>query len=233
MTKLRGVSKGARDRIVEAATNEFVCFGFAGARLARIAKRAKVSSQLLYHYFHSKKGLYSAILEFHHSEGPFPCELPESPDYLVPWFEKLQDRPNAVIARLALWESLENKNGHYVAEGPRREFVNAAIGSFRKLQEKGYLSNEFDPILLFMTFCAMDQVPGIYKQILDLIGIDHQCPEFRSRWIDHFMLVARALKGPVSPTTGEAPCLSMPLELTSNRKESHFPWKKFAISSTG
>lgn len=218
-------SKGAKERIIEAATAEFVSFGFAGARLARIAKRAKVSSQLLYHYFSSKKGLYAAIMEHFHSLGPFPGDLPENPDAIVPWFQKLRKEPNAVMARLSLWETLENKTGRYVAAVPRRQFVSSAIEAFRRLQEKGYLSAAFDPLLLFMTFCAVTQAQSIYKQIPTSVGIDPESPEFRARWLDHFVLVARALGGDGNLEVRQPPktaFLSMPPALRSQQEKQSF-----------
>ncbi len=50
----------SRTRILEAARTEFAEFGYAGARVARIARRARVNKQLLYYYFGSKTGLLEA-----------------------------------------------------------------------------------------------------------------------------------------------------------------------------
>ncbi|PYP49396.1 MAG: hypothetical protein DMD45_14715 [Gemmatimonadetes bacterium] len=49
-------------RIIAAAAEEFSRYGFDGARIARIARRAGVNKQLLFYYFHSKRGLFSAVL---------------------------------------------------------------------------------------------------------------------------------------------------------------------------
>ena len=49
-------------RIIAAAGEEFSRCGFEGARVARIARRAGVNKQLLFYYFHSKRGLFSAVL---------------------------------------------------------------------------------------------------------------------------------------------------------------------------
>ncbi|MGH7537804.1 MAG: TetR/AcrR family transcriptional regulator [Gemmatimonadales bacterium] len=50
-------------RIVETATDEFAARGFAGARVDRIAHRAGTNKQLIFYYFHSKRGLFQAVLE--------------------------------------------------------------------------------------------------------------------------------------------------------------------------
>ena len=49
-------------RIVTAAREEFARRGFEGARVHHIARRAGVNKQLLFYYFHSKRGLFSAVL---------------------------------------------------------------------------------------------------------------------------------------------------------------------------
>jgi len=53
----------SRGRIASAALAEFAEFGFDGARIARIAERARVNKQLLYYYFGSKDKLYEAIVQ--------------------------------------------------------------------------------------------------------------------------------------------------------------------------
>jgi TetR/AcrR family transcriptional regulator len=50
------------DRILAAAAVEFAERGFAGARVDRIARRAKVNKAMLYYHFKSKQGLYRALL---------------------------------------------------------------------------------------------------------------------------------------------------------------------------
>src|ERR1700675_1754234 len=51
-----------RGRILAAALQEFAAKGFAGARVARIARRARVNKRMLYHYFGNKDGLFREIL---------------------------------------------------------------------------------------------------------------------------------------------------------------------------
>ena len=51
------------ERLLAAASTEFAARGFAGARVDRIARRARVNKAMLYYYFHSKAGLYRALLD--------------------------------------------------------------------------------------------------------------------------------------------------------------------------
>jgi TetR/AcrR family transcriptional regulator len=50
------------DRILAAAALEFAERGFGGARVDRIARRARVNKAMLYYHFNSKQGLYRALL---------------------------------------------------------------------------------------------------------------------------------------------------------------------------
>ena len=51
------------DGIVEAAAIEFARHGYAGARIERIAQRAGVSKERLYHYVGNKEQLYDLIVK--------------------------------------------------------------------------------------------------------------------------------------------------------------------------
>jgi len=52
----------AKERILKAASDEFVEYGFYGARTQRIADRAKVNKALLHYYFSSKENIYEQVL---------------------------------------------------------------------------------------------------------------------------------------------------------------------------
>ena len=51
-----------RDRILDAAAEEFAARGFHGAKVDRIAARARVNKALLYYYFHNKAALHRETL---------------------------------------------------------------------------------------------------------------------------------------------------------------------------
>ena len=53
------------DRILAAAAAEFADRGFGGARVDRIARRARVNKAMLYYHFGSKQALYRALLRRH------------------------------------------------------------------------------------------------------------------------------------------------------------------------
>lgn len=51
-----------RQRILQAAQQEFAEYGPAGARVDQVAQRASVNKRMIYHYFDSKDGLFRAVL---------------------------------------------------------------------------------------------------------------------------------------------------------------------------
>lgn len=54
---------GVQERLITAATAEFVAQGYHGASVSRIIERAQCNVRMIYHYFGSKDGLYRACLE--------------------------------------------------------------------------------------------------------------------------------------------------------------------------
>jgi TetR/AcrR family transcriptional regulator len=55
--------EGTRAALLKAARAAFAEGGLEGARVDDIARRAGINKQLVYHYFGSKDGLYTAVLE--------------------------------------------------------------------------------------------------------------------------------------------------------------------------
>ena len=59
---------GTRQRILEAALEEFSRHGLGGARVDRIAERAGANKRMLYYYFGDKDGLFLAALEHSYAQ---------------------------------------------------------------------------------------------------------------------------------------------------------------------
>lgn len=55
--------ESSRARVLESALEEFAMYGFAGARIDRIARRVKLNVRMIYYHFSSKEGLYQAVLK--------------------------------------------------------------------------------------------------------------------------------------------------------------------------
>jgi TetR/AcrR family transcriptional regulator len=53
---------GSRHRLLAAAAHEFAARGFDGAKVGRIAERARINKAMLYYYFTNKAALYREVL---------------------------------------------------------------------------------------------------------------------------------------------------------------------------
>lgn len=56
-------AEATRRRILQAAKREFARLGLGGARVDRIAERAKANKRMIYHYFGGKEALFTAVVE--------------------------------------------------------------------------------------------------------------------------------------------------------------------------
>ncbi|MBG9979442.1 TetR/AcrR family transcriptional regulator [Facklamia lactis] len=53
-----------RDKLLNAALNEFIKYGYSEASTNRISAQAGISKQLIFHYVENKKGLYLWMIKF-------------------------------------------------------------------------------------------------------------------------------------------------------------------------
>jgi AcrR family transcriptional regulator len=146
-------AEATRQRLLDAAAEEFAARGIAGARVDRIANAARSNKAQIYHYFGSKDGLFHAvfdrIVQATVSETPIdPTDLPE---YAGRLFDRYQQHPD--IQRLATWYRLERADGDH----PIAAIVasNAAkVKTIAEAQEAGLLTTHFEPaVLLALVLC--------------------------------------------------------------------------------
>lgn len=143
-----------RDAILTVARSEFARLGFAGARIERIAAAARVNKQLIFHYFHSKEGLYlAAISAIFASWQPAPDSgappsdrLRQATAHLVQW---LSENPGAARA---IEEAGRTPGGDTDASNPpsvAQLWLADAKGSVRTAveggQRQGYFRDDVDP----------------------------------------------------------------------------------------
>ncbi|MFD5825641.1 TetR family transcriptional regulator [Lentzea sp. NPDC060358] len=99
--------KATRQRLLDAATEEFATHGIAGARVDRISASAKANKAQLYAYFGDKERLFDTVFRQQADElvtiVPFTAD--DLPGYAVGLYDACLTRPNLV--RLATWARLE------------------------------------------------------------------------------------------------------------------------------
>jgi TetR/AcrR family transcriptional regulator len=172
-------------RITAAAREEFAKRGFAGARVDQIAARAGVNKQLLFYYYHSKRGLFQAILNQAAGElesALTSLELPRGGPLdrlrlaLQAQFEFLARHPQ-LVALL----SQAGRGGAAFAPAIKRLVVLLAEG-----QGLGQVRDDLDPhlaaaqaLILMVGYLSMESVVAASARPL---GADE--PALRERWRD-------------------------------------------------
>ena len=178
-------------RIVAAAREEFARRGFAGARVDQIARRAGVNKQLLFYYFHSKRGLFQAVLA--QSAGELETALAELASRsggagsgrgplerlrltLAAQFEFLARHPEIVAL---LGQGTRSGGGAAFAPAINRLVVLLAEG-----QGLGQVRDDLDPhlaaaqaLILMVGYLSMEAVVAASARPL---GADE--PALRERW---------------------------------------------------
>ena len=174
-------------RIVAAAREEFAKRGFAGARVEQIARRASVNKQLLFYYYHSKRGLFQAVLAL--SAGELETALAELASStggggplerlrltLAAQFEFLARHPEIVAL---LGQASRSGGGAAFAPAINRLVVLLAEG-----QGLGQVRDDLDPhlaaaqaLILMVGYLSMETVIATSARPL---GADE--PSLRERW---------------------------------------------------
>lgn len=100
-------STATKERILEAAFREFASHGLAGARVDRIAEKARANKRAIYVYFGNKEALFDIVLvkKLTTATATVPDQWDDLPEYagaLFDYFAADPDRP-----RLNAWRQLE------------------------------------------------------------------------------------------------------------------------------
>jgi len=142
---------GSRIRIADAALSEFSANGFDGARIARIAERARVNKQLIYYYYGSKAKLYESVVGRVSDALTDQIRIRAGTDSPV---DRIRARMAAVFHHLASHADQARLVVTAVSEsGERSAPIRAAVRSFitqvhqeiSAAQGTGYLRDDVDP----------------------------------------------------------------------------------------
>lgn len=158
-----------RQRILAAALQEFSARGFAGARVDRIARRARANKRMLYHYFSSKEGLFRAILRLKLAErSAWLARDPGDPERSLPyWFERIVHDVEWV--RLMQWEALEVGGGPVIGEEERRAALVRSLEWVRARQAEGSLPRALDARQLLLALASLTTFPVAFPQFTRLV----------------------------------------------------------------
>ncbi len=167
--------------ILEAALEEFLKYGRAGARIDRIASAAGVNKANIYHYFGSKDGLLDALLTnklgaVNEARDTKPASLAES---LV--FFQEQQYADAEWIKLATWEALEYTGSPAIAEDERSAAWQPLVNGIKQQIKEGKVP-KMDAAQLQLTWVAIVTFPIAFPQFTKMItGLGVDSSEFQKR----------------------------------------------------
>jgi TetR/AcrR family transcriptional regulator len=183
-------------RIIAAARDEFSRRGFDGARVDQIARKAGVNKQLVFYYFHSKRGLFNAVL----AKGASQLEqaltaLPVAADQHGPSGSAAQHPLDRIRAALATQFDFLTEHPELVAllaqagRSEARPFAPAIkrlVVLLAEGQGRGHVRDDLDPhlaaaqaLVLMVAYLGLESLIAVSAPPL---GADE--PALRERWKD-------------------------------------------------
>ncbi|WP_328648597.1 TetR family transcriptional regulator [Amycolatopsis sp. NBC_00348] len=162
-----------RRALLEAALAEFAEHGIAGARIDRLAGRARCSVGLVYTYFGGKEELFHAVFDqvVVRTTEQAPLSPDDLPEYAGALFDGQTAHPE--VMRLAAWHRLEQP-GHRPAIEAITNANRAKIDAIRQAQDEGRLSTRFSaPELLMLTINTASMWAHQNQEISDLGPHEH------------------------------------------------------------
>jgi AcrR family transcriptional regulator len=172
-----------RARILAAALKEFSAKGFAGARVGRIARRARINKRMLYHYFGNKHDLFREILgQKLGKRMAWATAAPDDPaEGLTYWFDIACEDPGWV--RLMQWEALEAGPRALTRQAERERAFRWAVDRLSERQAAGLLARDRDPAQALLSMMALTMFPVAFPQITRLAtGLSPDTAAFREQW---------------------------------------------------
>lgn len=183
-------------RILKAATKEFSDHGFGGARIDRIAKRARTVDRMLYYYFASKEGLYRAVLEQAYEElvaaqanHPIAKGDPVEELRTLIRYNWTHYCEHPELIRLFNTENL-HLGKHIKRSAKVRKLALPVIAILQDLIDRGVASGAFtravDPVKLYITIASLGYFYVSNRYTLSqFLAQNLMQPARRESWAEH------------------------------------------------
>ncbi|TQL75236.1 TetR family transcriptional regulator [Stackebrandtia endophytica] len=177
------------------ARDEFAEFGYAGARVGRIAERAGVNKQLISYYFGGKEGLYQQMQRERWREESESTTLDVPIDQMMRWYlESALKDPRSV--RLSLWRGLADDAPSVDGDSD----IEVEQDRLRQRQERGELAADLDIAALQMAWMGMVTAPIAMPRVAEkLFGVSTDDPEFARRYGDTLSRILQRLAPSARP----------------------------------
>lgn len=195
-----------RQRILEAAIDEFATRGFHGARVATIAAAAGVNKQRIYAYFEDKEGLFTAVLRhavtrIAELEVPFRTlgeeAVPHLGTLLFEHAKQVHTRfPD--LWRILAWENLDGGRHAHALRGIRAPGFTHLQALYEAGQRAGYYPQAVSfAAYLFAIFAVTAFVHSNRHTMAETLGLPLEDAAVRARlWVELGALFTPGGAGP-------------------------------------
>jgi AcrR family transcriptional regulator len=169
----------ALERIMHHALKEFSEVGYSGARVDRIAARARLSKGMIYYHFKTKDDLFAAVLESAWNRGHVLGDAPNDPVESIQFWSDFYDG-NSDWSRLLGWEGLEWRRKTELCEKERRAFWKAAVEKMGENSGVGGWPDFLDLSHYIISLIAIEIAPILLPHLCRVItGKDVESSGFR------------------------------------------------------
>jgi AcrR family transcriptional regulator len=200
-------SARTRARILQAATAEFSERGFSAASVSGVARRARVSKQLIHHHFRSKEALFQAVHDLKFRPGLEWVEVlpPDPTDLIAERFARRASDANYI--RFLTWEAADRTKRAVPGREGRQRRVAGYGAELKAMQKFGSLPQEVDYRLIQLSIFALATYPLAFGQMTQLVtGRSASDPRFQKAWHAYLKWVGQRLFGEAAgPTTAKPP----------------------------
>lgn len=185
-----------RQRILQAATSEFARYGFAGARVDRISRRARTFDRMIYYYYGDKVGLFRVVLENTY-EDLWRAEealrlsgvTPEAGMRELIGFTWRYFVEHPEFIRLLNSENLQR--GRNVRSSKRvgklsSPFIDTLRDLLRRGAARGVFRRGVHPVRLYITIAALAYFYAANRYTLsNFLAFDLMAPKNQEAWLRH------------------------------------------------
>lgn len=185
--------EATKRRILGAALKEFAAQGYAGARVDRIASRARINKRMLYHYFGDKQALFREVLRSKIAERT--ASMSGAPDNFLDALPSLFDLmgQDQDWIRLLQWEALQWRDSKVIDEDQRHEVFAQGVVRMEAQQRSGAIPADLDAAQLLLSLVALTAYPFAFPSLTRLLTgrkatdpiFKEQRREFLKRFAQH------------------------------------------------
>ncbi|GAA3597453.1 TetR family transcriptional regulator [Kineosporia mesophila] len=148
-------SAATKQRILDAATQEFATYGIAGARVDRIAERAPANKASIYSYFGNKQDLFAAVLQrtLTRLAEAVAIDPDRVPDYVGELFDYQLSHPELI--RLVQQEALALEPEEALQRESRAAHYDDKVSAVRTAQKAGTVGTDLDARNIVLALIGM------------------------------------------------------------------------------